>query len=119
MPPVASMPLSPPATPSTTCPAATPAASPFFNVGVGFHVAYGISTHGNAIRYLIDSPGNDTFVGNTTVSYLSGSDSMGNVFNVAEAFALVYAESFVGGNDYAYNHDASHNILNSKWNLLT
>ena len=43
----------------------------------------------------------------------------GSVFNVAEAFSLVYSESFVGGTDFAYNHDPIHNILNSRWILLT
>ena len=31
--------------------------------------------------------------------------------SVAEGFALVYGESFVGGTDYAYNYSPSHNIL--------
>ena len=90
----------------------------FFNEAIGFQVTYGISTHGHAIAYLIDSPGNDTFVGNTTVSYLSGSDSAGAVFNVAEGFALVYAESIMGGTDFAYNRDPSHNILSGRWIVL-
>jgi hypothetical protein len=96
--------------------------STFFNIAVGFHVAYGISTHGNAIAYLIDSPGNDVFVGDATVSYLSGSDNAGSVFNVAEGFIQINAESFVGGldtTDYAYNHDPSHNIIAGRWTLLT
>jgi hypothetical protein len=41
------------------------------------------------------------------------------VFNVAEALALVYAESFVGGADYACNHNPSRNILNSRWIMLS
>jgi hypothetical protein len=91
----------------------------FFNVAVGFQVTYGIATHGNAIAYLIDSPGNDVFFGSTTYSYLSGTDSTGSVFNVAEAFSLVYGESFVGGTDFAYNYAPTQNILNSRWILLT
>jgi hypothetical protein len=79
----------------------------FFNEAVGYAASYGISTHGNAIAYLLDSPGNDAFVGSSTYSYLSGPGS----FNVAEAFAMVYAESFVGGTDYAYNYDPTRNIL--------
>jgi hypothetical protein len=90
-------------------------AVPFFNVSVGFAVTYGISTHGNSIAYMLDSPGNDTFYGATTYSYMSGP----GFFNVAEAFALVYAESFVGGTDYAYNYDPNNNILSSRWILLT
>ena len=50
---------------------------------------------------------------------MSGSDSTGSLFNVAEGFALVYAQSFVGGTDYAYNYALGHNILNSRWILLT
>jgi hypothetical protein len=91
----------------------------FFNVAVGFQTTYGVSTHGNAIAYLIDSPGNDTFVGNTALSYLSGSDTAGAVFNVAEGFALVYAESILGGTDFAYNRDPRHNILSGPWIVLT
>ena len=91
----------------------------FFNEAVGFQVTYGIATHGNAIAYMLDSPGNDTFFGTATYSYMSGSDSTGSLFNVAEGFALIYAESFVGGTDFAYNYDPNHNILNSRWILLT
>jgi hypothetical protein len=87
----------------------------FFNVAVGFPVTYGISTHGNAIAYMLDSPNNDVFYGATTYSYMSGP----GFFNVAETFALVYGESFVGGTDYAYNYDPTHNILISRWILLT
>jgi hypothetical protein len=79
----------------------------FFNVAVGFQVSYGIATHGNAIAYLIDSPGNDVFVGHASYSYLSGA----GVFNVAESFNMVYAESFVGGTDFAYLYDPTHNII--------
>jgi hypothetical protein len=96
-----------------------PAGNSFFNVAVGFQVSYGISTHGNAIAYLVDSPGNDVFFGATTYSYLSGSDSAGSVFNVAEGFALVFAESFLGGTDFAYNYDHNHNILGGNWIMLT
>ncbi len=40
-------------------------------------------------------------------------DASGNFteFNVADAFALLFAESFVGGFDTAVNNDPAHNIL--------
>jgi hypothetical protein len=91
----------------------------FFNEAVDFQVTYAIATHVQSYPYLIDSPGNDVFVGYAPYSYLSGSDNAGSLFNVAEGFVLVYAESFVGGTDYAYNYSPSHNILNSRWILLT
>jgi hypothetical protein len=91
----------------------------FFNEAVGFQATYGIATHSQSFAYLIDSPGDDVFVGNAAYSYMSGNDNAGSLFNVAEGFALVYGESFVGGTDYAYNNSPSHNILNSRWILLT
>jgi hypothetical protein len=39
----------------------------------------------------------------------------GSVFNVAERFLLVYAQSFVGGTDYAYDYAATRNILGRNW----
>ena len=90
----------------------------FFNEAVGYNVSYGIATHGNAIAYLIDSPGNDVFVGCATYSYLSGNDELGGVFNVAEGFGTVYGQSFVGGADYAYNYAPGHNVL-SGFHMLT
>jgi hypothetical protein len=86
----------------------------FFNEAVGFAVAYGIATHGNAIAYMIDSPYNDVFAGYASYSYLSGP----GVFNVAEGFSLVYGQSFVGGYDFAYNFDPSHNVLTG-FHMLT
>jgi hypothetical protein len=50
---------------------------------------------------------------------MSGGDALANCFNVAEGFMLVYAESFVGGADYAYNYDPNHNILGGAWIMLT
>jgi hypothetical protein len=93
----------------------------FFNEAVGFSVVYAIATHGQSIAYLLDSPGNDVFAGYAAYSYMSGNDpNTGRSFlNVAEGFALVYAESFNGGTDYAYNYAPSHNILNNHWILLT
>jgi hypothetical protein len=91
----------------------------FFNEAVGFQVTYAISTHGQSYAYLLDSPGNDVFVGYAPYSYMSGSDSTGSLFNVAEGFLIVYGESFNGGTDFAYNFDPQHNILGGNWILLT
>jgi hypothetical protein len=98
-----------------------PAGNSFFNVAVGFQVTYGISTHRNAIAYLVDSPGNDVFFGGTSYSYLYSANADGRLayFDLAEGFALVFAESFVGGTDFAYNYDHNHNILGGNWILLT
>ena len=61
----------------------------------------------------IDSPGNDTFVGGTSYSYMyiPGSTTPFAEFDAAYAFALVYGQSFVGGMDIAINNDPTHNIL--------
>jgi hypothetical protein len=91
----------------------------FFNEAVGFQVTYTIATHNQSYAYLIDSPGNDVFVGYAPYSYMSGSDNTGSLFNVAEGFLIVYGESFNGGTDYAYNYDPQHNILGGNWILLT
>jgi hypothetical protein len=37
--------------------------------------------------------------------------------DTAYAFALVYAESFVGGTDTAINGDPNKNILGGNWNV--
>jgi hypothetical protein len=36
----------------------------------------------------------------------------------SDGFALDYRESFVGGQDFAYNYDPSHNIMGGKFILL-
>jgi hypothetical protein len=86
----------------------------FFNVGVGFDLNTGVSNNsGQDFAYIIDSPGNDTFVGGTAYSYMYIADSSGDFteFDAAFGFALVNAESFVGGVDTAINNDHSKNIL--------
>src|SRR5205823_1892952 len=90
----------------------------FYNVAVGFGVSYGIATHDQSFAYLIDSPGNDVFVGYASYSYLSGNDSNGSLFNVAEGFRLVFGQSFVGGADLAYNFASFVNVLGGPWDLL-
>jgi hypothetical protein len=62
---------------------------------------------------------NDTFVGGTAYSYMFSTSAGGNFteFDVAYGFALIYAQSFVGGMDTATNSDPNHNILGGDWNL--
>jgi Hypothetical glycosyl hydrolase family 15 len=93
----------------------------YFNVGVGFQENTGVSKNpGHDFAYIIDSPMNDTFFGGSTYSYMYSTDGSGNFteFDTAYAFALIYAQSFVGGVDAATNNDPTHNILGGKWNLL-
>jgi hypothetical protein len=93
---------------------------PYFNVGVGFLINTGVSKNpGQDYAYIIDSPGNDTFVGGTAYSYMYIQNPGGSFaeLDTAYAFALVYAESFVGGTDTAINGDAGKNILGGNWNL--
>ena len=95
-------------------PDAAHATQSFFNVGVGFGLNTGVSNNpGKDFAYIIDSPGNDTFVGGDAYSYMYSSAANGSYteFDTAYAFAVVYGESFVGGTDTATNSDPSKNIL--------
>jgi hypothetical protein len=86
----------------------------YFNEAIGFQQNTGVSKNpGKDFAYIIDSPGNDTFVGQTTESYMFSTGPSGNFteFDVAYGFALVFGESFVGGVDTATNYDPTHNIL--------
>jgi hypothetical protein len=84
----------------------------FFNEGVGFKNNYAVAKHpGQDTAYFFDSPANDVFVGNTGTSYMYSTDSAGNFTEFDEvmgSFATIIAESFVGGTDFAYNHDPAH-----------
>jgi hypothetical protein len=92
---------------------------PYFNVAVGFKTVYAFATPGiGDVAYFYDSPGNDSFVGNTTISYLSGNTGGNAYIDVAEGFGHVYAESFVGGLDFAYNFDASVNTVIGSFVLI-
>jgi autotransporter-associated beta strand protein len=85
----------------------------FFNEGVGFRINEGIAQHpGQDIAYMLDSPSNDVFVGLGTNSYMYNTDGEGNLnmLNEVFGFAMVYAQSFVGGIDFAYIYDSTHNI---------
>ena len=68
---------------------------------------------GKDTAYIIDSPGNDTFVGGTAYSFMYSTGASGNFteFDAAFAFAVVYGESFVGGFDTAINNAPGKNIL--------
>jgi parallel beta-helix repeat protein len=88
--------------------------APYFNVGVGFIQNTGVSKNaGQDYAYIIDSPVNDTFIGGMSYSYMYSTNAAGNFteFDAAFAFALVFGESFVGGNDTAVNNDPNKNIL--------
>ena len=95
-------------------PAAGNATQSFFNVGVGYEVNTGVSKNpGQDYAYIIDSPGNDTFVGGSAYSYMYSVGASGafTEFDAAYAFVLVFGQSFVGGMDTATNGDPTHNIL--------
>jgi hypothetical protein len=88
----------------------------FFNVAMGFNTTYAYATAGNGdVAYFYDSAGNDTFVGGTSTSYLSGTVNNTAYFDVTQGFSHVYAESFVGGVDFAYLNDPSVNTLIGGW----
>jgi len=93
----------------------------FSNIAVGFRFNYGISQNaGRNTAYFIDSPANDVFVGGTGFSYMYSADTGGNLteYDSAMGFAQVYANSHLGGVDYAYVYDALHNHV-SGFKLLT
>ena len=103
---------------SQTNPEDSGATDTFFNVGVGFTINTGVSNNPGAdFAYIIDSPGNDTFIGGNAYSYMYIQAAGGSYteFDTAYAFALVYAESFVGGTDTAINNDPSKNISGGNW----
>jgi hypothetical protein len=87
---------------------------PYFNEAVGFRQNTGVSpakNSGQDFAYFYDSPGNDTFIGGTTVSYMyiAAPPSPYAEFDAAYGFAMVSAQSFVGGIDFAYIYDVNHN----------
>ena len=84
----------------------------FFNEAVGFTFNEGIAQHaGQDTAYFYDSPGIDVFAGATSASYMYSDNPDGSLaeYDLAQGFAQVYAYSFVGGTDYAYNYDPAHN----------
>jgi hypothetical protein len=89
----------------------------FFNVGVGFGLNTGVAKNpGQDFATFYDSPGNDTFVGGTPYSYMyianpAGASTPFAEFDAAYAFALVHADSFVGGTDTAVNNDPNENSV--------
>ena len=82
----------------------------FFNEAVGFQTTIGLAQHPGDTAIFYDSPGNDVFSGRTSSSYLYSNNPDGSLayYDQAQAFSQVYAYSFSGGSDYAYNHDPQH-----------
>jgi hypothetical protein len=90
--------------------------TPFFNVAMGFDTVYAYATPGNRdVAYFYDTPANDTFVGTATYSYMSGNPNGHPYFDEAQNFGIVFAESFVGGLDFAYNYDTAVNVVIGKF----
>src|SRR5437870_4311615 len=86
----------------------------YFNGAVGFNLNTGIAKNpGHDYAYFLDSPGNDTFVGGTAYSYMfiPAPPSPFAEFDAAYGFALIFAQSFVGGTDTAIYNDPGKNIL--------
>jgi len=90
----------------------------FFNEAVGFQVTYAIATHGQSYAYLLDSPGNDVFVGYAPYSYMSGSDDTG-ASQRRRGLRAGLRRVVRGRHGFRLQLFASHNILNSRWILLT
>src|SRR5262249_51144946 len=86
----------------------------FFNVAAGFTCTQAIAGSGQSMVYYLDSPGNDVYWGSAAASYMSGP----GYFDAAYGFMMVYAQSFVGGTDYAYNYDPYHVFTAGRWVLL-
>jgi hypothetical protein len=88
----------------------------FMNVAIGFPTNFGIAMHGGLdVATLIDSPGNDTFFGTTSFSYMSSTTSGHTFFNEVQRFGRVTAESIQGGQDVAFNFDIGVNVLVGNW----
>jgi hypothetical protein len=90
----------------------------YLNEAVGFHFNYGLAVHPTQVTVIIyDSPNNDVLdaepgngaVVNTTFMY--SDDAAGNLqeFDQVQGFALINAYAFVGGTNFAYNHDPAQN----------
>jgi hypothetical protein len=93
----------------------------FFNVAAGFLQNTGVSNNpGKDFAYIIDSPGNDTYSGQTGFSFMSISNGAGGFseFDAAFGFALYFAESFVGGTDTGNKNAPANNIYSSNWILV-
>ena len=84
---------------------------PFFNQGVGFTHNSAIATHGGDAAIFYDSPSSDVFVGNSSGAYMYSDNPDGSLayWDSEDGFSPVYAFSFNGGTDYAYNYDPQNN----------
>jgi uncharacterized protein (TIGR03118 family) len=93
----------------------------FFNEAVGFNTNYGVAQHaGQDTAIFYDSPANDVFAvippsasQPQEISYMYSDNPDGTLheFDSAQNFAMVFAYSFVGGHDIAYNNDPAHNTV--------
>jgi hypothetical protein len=84
----------------------------FFNETVGFSTYIGLASHpGQDTAIFYDSSANDVFSGASGKSYMYSNNPDGSLayYDEVIGFAQVYAYSFVGGTDYAYNFDPQHN----------
>jgi hypothetical protein len=85
----------------------------FLNIAVGFRFNYGIAQHAGDAATFYDSPRNDVFSGGTELSYMYADNLDGSLaeYDSAQGFTSVVAAAFMGGVDYAYNHDPNHNTV--------
>jgi hypothetical protein len=94
----------------------------FFNVAENFRFNTAVALHpGQDVAYFIDSPGNDVFSGDASVSFMYSADAAHNLteLDTAYGFATVFASSVNGGMDQAYDYATGRNILTGNWVQLT
>ena len=74
------------------------------NIGIARHPGQDFATFYDSLR-------NDVFAGYSDHSYMYADNFDGSLayFNEVLYFGQVYAYSFKGGTDYAYNYDPAHN----------
>jgi hypothetical protein len=87
----------------------------FFNSANGYHTNVAIAFHPNQdTAYFVDSPGNDVFASYTNYSYMYSANPDGSLAEFDAAlggFAQIFAASYVGGIDYAYNFNTPGHVL--------
>jgi hypothetical protein len=85
----------------------------FANTAMGFRFNYGIARHSGDVANLYDSPGNDTFVGQATTSYMYGTNgTVQTMYNQAAGFGRVNVYFTAGGTNNSYNYAPSVNFVN-------
>jgi hypothetical protein len=88
----------------------------FANTAMGFHFNYGYARHAGDVANLYDSPGNDVFVGQATMSYMySIVGTVETMYNLASGFSHVNAYSTAGGTDYSYNYAPGVNTVSGNF----